>query len=86
MLQLRGGYDLKDASALEAVKKSSTPTLFIHGDQDEMISVEMSGELYQAAACPKELLIVEGAGHAQCQDKDPEGYYGAVEKMLEKYL
>ena len=51
-----------------------------------MISAEMSGELYQAAACPKELLIVEGAGHAQCQDKDPEGYYGAVEKMLEKYL
>lgn len=86
MLQLRGGYDLKDASALEAVKKSSTPTLFIHGDQDEMISVEMSEKLYQAAACPKELLIVEGAGHAQCQDKDPEGYYGAVENLLEKYL
>lgn len=36
MLQLRGGYNLKDASALEAVKKSKTPTLFIHGDQDEM--------------------------------------------------
>ena len=51
-----------------------------------MISVEMSEKLYQAAACPKELLIVEGAGHAQCQDKDPEGYYGAVENLLEKYL
>ena len=86
MLQLRGGYDLKDASALEAVKKSSTPTLFIHGDQDEMISAEMSGELYQAADCPKELLIVEGAGHAQCQDKDPEGYYGAVEKLLKEFM
>ena len=86
MLQLRGGYDLKDASALEAVKKSSTPTLFIHGDQDDMIPVDMSEELYQAAACPKDLLIVEGAGHAQCQDKDPKGYYGAVEKLLEEYL
>ena len=86
MLQLRGGYDLKDASALEAVKKNSTPTLFIHGDQDEMISAEMSEELYQAADCPKELLIVEGAGHAQCQDKDPEGYYGAVEKLLKEFM
>ena len=48
MLQLRGGYDLKKASALEAVKKSSTPTLFIHGDQDEMISVDMSEDEMRA--------------------------------------
>lgn len=86
MLQLRGGYDLKDASALEAVKKSQTPTLFIHGDQDEMISVDMSRQLYEAASCPKELLIVEGAGHAQCQDKNPQAYYGAVEELLENYV
>ena len=86
MLQMRGGYDLKDASALNAVKESSTPTLFIHGDQDEMISVEMSRELYEVAPCPKELLIVEGAGHAQSQDKDPEGYYGAIETFLEEYI
>lgn len=82
MLQLRGGYDLKDASALAAVKKSSVPTLFIHGDQDEMISVDMSRELYEAASCKKELLIIEGAGHAQAADKDPERYYGAIEKFL----
>lgn len=86
MLQLRGGYDLKDASALDAVKKSQTPTLFIHGDQDEMISVDMSRQLYAAASCPKELLIVQGAGHAQCQDKDPQAYYGAVEELLEEYV
>ena len=86
MLQLRGGYDLKDASALEAVKKSQTPTLFIHGDQDEMISVNMGRQLYEAAFCPKELLIVEGAGHAQCQDKNPQDYYGAVEELLENYV
>lgn len=86
MLQIRGGYDLKDASALEAVEKSSTPTLFIHGDQDEMISCEMSKELYEKASCPKELVIIEGAGHAQSQDKDPEKYYGAIERFLEDYM
>lgn len=86
MLQIRGGgYDLKDASALEAVKKSETPTLFIHGDQDEMIDVKMAEELYRAEACKeKELLIVEGAGHAQSQDKDPEGYFGTVEEFLKR--
>ena len=72
----------QDASAIDAVKKSTTPTLFIHGEDDAMIDVSMSEELYEAAACEKELLIVEGAGHAQSQDKDPAGYYGAIARFL----
>ena len=86
VLKLRGGYNLRDASALEAVKKSRVPTLFIHGDEDAMISVDMSKELYEAAACEKELLIVEGAGHGQSQDKDPDTYYRNIEVFLEKNL
>ena len=86
VLKLRGGYDLTDASALEAVAKSNTPTLFIHGSSDAMISVQMSRDLYDAAACDKELLIIEGAGHAQAQDKDPEAYYDAIQGFLEKYV
>ncbi|MCM1123088.1 MAG: alpha/beta hydrolase [Eubacterium sp.] len=83
-LLLRGGYDLSDASALNAVAKSSTPTLFIHGASDAMIAAQMSQELYDAATCPKELLIVEGAGHAQAQDKDPDAYYGTIREFLEE--
>ena len=83
VLRLRGGYDLKDASAIRAVKNSSTPTLFIHGDADDMISVQMSKDLYDAANCRKELLIVEGAGHAQAQDKDPALYYKTIKTFLE---
>lgn len=86
VLRMRGGYDLKDASAIEAVQKSSTPTLFIHGDADAMISVQMSKDLYEMAGCEKELLVVEGAGHAQSQDKDPETYYGTVKAFLERYV
>lgn len=86
MLRLRGGYNLKDASALEAVKKSRTPTLFIHGDSDAMISVQMSRELYAAAGCKKELLIVKGAGHGQAQEKDPETYFGTIRDFLDKML
>ncbi len=85
-LKIRGGYNLKDASALEAVKKSSVPTLFIHGDEDAMISVHMAEKLYEAAACQKELLIVKGAGHGQTQDKVPYTYYGKIKDFLEKNL
>lgn len=86
MLRLRGGYNLKDASPLRAVASSDIPTLFIHGREDRMIDVGMSYELYDAAACEKEIFIVEGAGHAQAQDKDPEEYYGKIKKFLGRYL
>lgn len=86
MLKLRGGYDLKKASAIEAVKRSKTPTIFIHGDQDALIDVGMSKELYEAAACKKELWIVEGAGHAQSCNKDPEAYYEHISRFIEEYI
>lgn len=85
-LRLRGGYNLRDASALLAVENSQIPTLFIHGDCDAMISVQMVYELYEAAICEKELLVVKGAGHAQSQDKDPDTYYGTIEAFLEKWM
>jgi len=86
MLKLRGGYDLKAASAINAVQVSRTPTLLIHGAEDALIDVSMAYALYDAAACDKELLIIAGAGHAQAQDKDPEGYFGAIEQFLKKYV
>lgn len=86
MLRLRGGYNLKDASPLRAVKSSGIPTLFIHGDEDRMIDVNMSYELFEAAACEKELFIVGGAGHAQAQDKSPDLYYGRIGEFLDRYL
>lgn len=82
MLKLRGGYDLRKASALEAVKVSKTPTLFIHGKEDAMISVDMAYTLYENATCDKELLIVNGAGHAQAQEKAPTSYFNTVEEFL----
>ena len=86
VLRARGGYNLKDASAIEAVRKSKVPTLFIHGADDAMISVQMSKDLYEAAACKKQILIVEGAGHAQSQDKEPGAYYNTIKAFLEENI
>ena len=86
-LRIRGGYDLKDASALNEVAKGSVPTLFIHGDQDRIVPVEAAGELYEAScASEKELLIVEGAGHVQSCYKDPETYYTKIFDFIGKYI
>ena len=86
MIRLRAGYDLKKTSPLDAVTRSQIPTLFIHGSEDKMIPVEMCQQLYDAAACPKEILIIDGAGHAQALTRDPELYFDAVDRFLDEYL
>lgn len=86
MVRLRAGYSLKEASALDGIQNSKVPVLIIHGTEDEMISVNMAYELYEHAACEKELLIVEGAGHAQACSKDPDRYYETIFTFLNRYL
>ncbi|HIW73124.1 MAG TPA: alpha/beta hydrolase [Firmicutes bacterium] len=84
--RLRAGYFTGEASALKQVEKSHTPTLFIHGDADDFIPVEMVSELYDACAADKEKLIVHGAGHAASCDVDPDAYYSAVFDFVESYI
>lgn len=44
-------------------KISPRPILIVHGARDELVSVENAHELYRKAKEPKNLLIVENAGH-----------------------
>lgn len=86
-LLIRGGYDLKDASALNEVTKGSVPVLFIHGDEDRLVPAGDAKDLYEACASPeKEIMIVQGAGHAQSCYKDPDAYYDKVFDFIDRYL
>ena len=49
---VEAGYDLSKASPIEAVQRSVTPTLFIHGEGDTFIPCIMMKRLFEAAACP----------------------------------
>ena len=84
--KLRAGYFIGEASALKQVSKSHTPTLFIHGDADDFIPVEMVDEVYNACTAEKEKLIVHGAGHAASCDVDPNAYYTAVFDFVGQYI
>ena len=46
------------------IAKVKLPKLFLHGSADRIVPYRMSEELYQAAAQPKRLIKVEGAGHS----------------------
>ena len=78
----RAHYDLEKADALNAVSRSRTPTLFIHGVADELIPAAMMAELYEQARCPKEFLWMPHAGHAKSVLADPELYWNTVDDFL----
>lgn len=80
--RIRAGYDIARASALKAVTRSSTPTLFIHGQGDTLVPPEMMPALYRAASCPKAFLWIPEAEHVQSVNVDPETYWAKVERFL----
>lgn len=48
----------------ERIGNVTSPVLILHGTEDAVIPVEHGKKLYEYAAEPKELLIIEGAGHS----------------------
>lgn len=80
------GYSFEEASALEQVKKSETPILFIHGEDDTFVPVENVYRVYEAAACEKQLLVVPGAQHASSMLKDYRLYWKTVYNFIDKYI
>jgi len=54
----------EQVSPLNWVQKiSPRPLLIIHGTEDEVVEPSSAWELYEQAAEPKDILIIEGAGH-----------------------
>ena len=78
----RAGYDLSKASPIDAVRRSKTPTLFIHGAADSFIPSWMMDKLFEAASCEKMSMLVPGAEHVKSVVVDPEGYWKKVDRFL----
>ena len=82
----KAGYDLRKASAIDAVRRSHTPTLIIHGERDTFVPTYMAQELYDACAAEKELVIVKDATHELSAVYDPALYYGKIHEFADRYL
>lgn len=84
MAKKEAGYGLDECNARDEVKKAKIPMLFIHGSKDTFVPCSMVHELYEACAAPKDLLIIEGASHAEVYYKDRPAYEAAVRKLMER--
>ncbi len=60
--------------------------LVIAPKEDQLISWRQGLRLYEAAGEPKELLVVDGAGHAEAYAVEPETYRRRVLEFLERHL
>jgi len=72
-------------SELEPIRsmgRLGTPVLVVAGSKDEHTTLTESRELFDAAAAPKAMWVVEGARHQDFLAYDPRGYDAHVVEFL----
>lgn len=84
LCDLTRGWNFKEASALEQVRKCRRPMLFIHGADDDFVPTQMVYKVYEAKPDPKELWIVPHTAHAVSYRNYPEEYTERVKTFVEK--
>ena len=80
-----GGFDPDQVSPESAVAQRPFPILLICGTNDHRIPCRHAQAIYNAAAGPKELWVVQGAGHAMALGQAPAQYETRVVVFFEKY-
>ncbi|MDR2753506.1 MAG: alpha/beta fold hydrolase [Oscillospiraceae bacterium] len=76
----------RDSDPFGHIANCKTPTLFVHGDADTFVPTEMGLRFYNAAAMPKELLLVPGAGHAMAYPIDPAAYEAKLREFYDQWM
>lgn len=84
--KLQSKFSFKEASCTEQLKKSKTPTLFIHGDADTFVPYDMLQVVYDACPTEKDILTVPGAPHARSVCAHPDLYWNKVKEFIDKYI
>ncbi len=68
------------------IRQVHKPTLIIHGEYDQIISVSEGDELYQnSGAKDKKMLIIPGAGHNDIMLMQQGLYFGTIEEFIKAY-
>ena len=79
-----GGFNVDEFSPIEQVKKSKIPTIFVHGDEDFFVPLEMTRTNFEASsATKKELYIVNGAAHGLAFVVAGDGYLDKLHEFFD---
>ena len=78
------GWSFGEASAINEVKHSAYPMLFIHGGSDTFVPTEMVHRLFKSKPSNKELWITDGADHDESYLKYKDEYINKVKAFVTK--
>ena len=76
-----GHFDLEETTPIEAVAKSKTPIVFIHGDNDDFVPHSMSVDCFNACSATKKMVTIEGAGHGLAFPQNQEKYIESLREF-----
>lgn len=80
------GVDFTRVDLSGKLKNAKVPILFVHGDQDDVVPLEMVYSLSnQVPEYRRELFISSGANHIEGYKKNPKEFEKCVDKFLSKY-
>ncbi|GIK66827.1 MAG: alpha/beta hydrolase [Chloroflexota bacterium] len=87
MVTWQSDCDLSEVRPIDDIPNiSPRAVLLIQGTDDETIRRHNADELFAAARAPKELYVVEGAGHGNIYETDSAEYERRVLEFLSQYL
>ena len=75
------GFGLQQRDTKKILPHSRIPVLMVHGTGDDFVPCSMTKEAYEVCAEPKELMLVEDAGHGVSFLAEPERYKKTVKEF-----
>ncbi len=85
-LQWRFDIDPAELRPIEGIKKIRCPVLIAGGGADRRTTLSETKRIYKAAPEPKELWIIQNAGHADLHSFAKQEYEERILGFLRKYL
>jgi fermentation-respiration switch protein FrsA (DUF1100 family) len=80
--RIYGHFDLEECSPEEALKNSTVPVIFFHGESEDFVPCEMSRVNYEACRSKKMLVTVQGAGHGLAYPVNPDKYLSSLREFF----
>ena len=81
--RLFGRFNIDEFSPIEQVKKAKMPIIFVHGDEDDFVPIEMSEKNYEACGSKvKKFLVIKGAAHGLAYPVAREEYLKELKEFF----
>lgn len=81
---LPAGFLVRDKyDSVSRIKRISAPVIFLHGDRDDIVPIELGMRLYEAANEPKTFYTIAGAGHNDTYAVGGAPYFTALDRFLQ---